>query len=566
MPASIGTSASEDSPLVPVAQPPPVDPLKSPAGVLGSGLVDKFFIDLKWLSDQPLLPFLCQTIPAVRLHASLRKQGFEDHIEIIEHLKGPILRSLVSLDTWKVSSDGPELSFAHLIDWIEGWLQVSPEFAAARMFDLDDETLLLWWNTLIEIFPVDVPNSQLVVDLEDHYAKTPDNRYAWRPRETDGEAEAMLTLLMRAFYNHHNELASSVLGHACMELKSEIFESARHFREAQLADLGLVTQEVALPDFRYLSTAKCQKVLEPKPVAEAWKMPVDYDTPEWVRLQLEQGNPDETAQLVLSVLGEADAVRLLGSTDLRPETIVDDPEVLDATAQSIVGQCLLIWERTQSKAVTQAMLGSAQEELEFDSLCRLVAKHKPESLLALEQSIYHLCQKILAVDYQNRLTEHSLTESARAVRGLVNLGIGWEKEQNLVPLEVPLWQHLLDKGPSWFFRLGLSWVQEEIREIFRTIEGIVPGKWTAYYEMQKILALKTLLNQLSLKLDQSHLVVLDGLSHRIPRFAEGLLMAPAYVTKTQSHFRFFESAEDISVLRHFRSSLELALNSMEAPL
>ena len=97
-------------------------------------------LDIDWLIAQPLLPFLAQTAPAHLLYRSIMAHGMEDSVEVLEWIRGEQLQKILDFDIWENSYEFqvPDISANKFLSWLRVWLEIEPEFAAKRFFELEN--------------------------------------------------------------------------------------------------------------------------------------------------------------------------------------------------------------------------------------------------------------------------------------------------------------------------------------------------------------------------------------------------------------------------------------------
>lgn len=274
-------------------------------------------LSIEWLIAQPDLPILVQMIPAARLYRLIQQAGHEEALEVIEWIRGPQLVKMFDFDLWlpvrpSQSTDHPSsgdtaesdgkvavISADRFLDWSSTWHEISPEFAAERFVELEEEMMILLARALFEIVPVGLENG---ITITDDYFQSHDKRFHLRFLSMDPEAQERAGQFLSTLYAYRLEFAGRVLSYAAMLVESEVHEEAIRWRAGRLADDGFVERSEAL----------------------ATIMP----------RELEFWSGDTAERLKQAGRAEAGEPRLRAVQDLNPEVLDSVARCLEAAVQS----------------------------------------------------------------------------------------------------------------------------------------------------------------------------------------------------------------------------------------
>jgi len=207
-------------------------------------------LDIDWLISQPLLPYLVQALPTQLLQRSLQAHGLEDSLEVIETIRGEALVRLMDYELWAVPGAGDkflspdeDLSAERFIQWVKLWNEISPDFAAERLLELDEEVIIGSLTAACEIIPVGLNRMQ--EELSDDYWMTPDNKFGLKIKTTNEADFEIVHGLVHSLYRKDVRLAQKVLSYSAMLIRDESLEEARRWRQGRLEDQGYVPSDEA---------------------------------------------------------------------------------------------------------------------------------------------------------------------------------------------------------------------------------------------------------------------------------------------------------------------------------
>lgn len=202
--------------------------------------------ELNWLLAQPDLPYVLQLMPAQQVVAILDELGLEDAAEIVEWVRGEQLIRVFDLELWSPAQNAEgalEISTQRFVQWIKVWNEISPEFAAERLLELEEESIVILCRRLFDIVPVGLENGQ---QDDDRFFRSDDGKFYLRVRDTDPETEEVLMGFMRSLFGVDMAMAGRVFAYAAMLVEAESHEDAERWRQGRLADAGFVTGAEAL--------------------------------------------------------------------------------------------------------------------------------------------------------------------------------------------------------------------------------------------------------------------------------------------------------------------------------
>lgn len=398
-------------------------------------------IDVDWLIAQRELPYLVQSLPTHLLYRSIMNHGVEDSLEVIEWVRGEALVRVLDYDLWtnphskeQSSGFGDYPSAERFIQWIKWWNEISPEFAAQRIVELDEGLIVGCMTAACEIIPVGLNRNQ--EELADEYWITPDNRFGLKMNTSDDSDFEVFHQFVHSLYKQDVRLAQSVLAHAAMLVREESIEEARHWRDGRLEEQGFLSPDEA----RHLLKPKTNKQLvdmirvavatEPKrystvSAGETSEMtPVPSELHERIFECVQKIDSEELAQEIEQQLGTAELVRLVGTSAPHSEILLQDEDVMDLFVDKLAKrthQILLNLEAQKVRSLKQRL-------------------QQTESALLIDQTIAWLSENNLerAMDYKVRMARcintlaaamgvvnesSELSRIVAAVRGCLNVGL-----------------------------------------------------------------------------------------------------------------------------------------------
>ncbi|NBW83424.1 hypothetical protein EBR21_16875, partial [bacterium] len=363
-------------------------------------------LEINWLIAQRELPYLVQSLPTHLLYRSIMNHGVEDSLEVIEWVRGDALVRVLDYDLW-MTPHSKEQSFGfgdypsaeRFIQWIKWWNEISPEFAAQRIVELDEGLIVGCMTAACEIIPVGLNRNQ--EELSDEYWITPDNRFGLKMKTSDDSDFDVFHQFVHSLYKQDVRLAQSVLAHSAMLVREESIEEARRWRDGRLEEQGFLSPDEA----RDLLKPKSNKQLvdmirvavstEPKRYSTATSgesndlATVPSELHERIFEYVQKIDSDELAQEIEQQLGTSELVRLVGTSAPHPEILLQDEDVMDLFVDKLAKrthQILLNLEAQKVRALKQRLQQS-------------------DSSLLIDQTIAWLSENNLerAMDYKARI-------------------------------------------------------------------------------------------------------------------------------------------------------------------
>lgn len=403
-------------------------------------------IDIDWLIAQRELPYLVQVLPPHLLYRSLVNHGVEDSLEVVEWLRGNALVRLLDYDLWTKTHAFGELAAAdeqpsgeRFLQWIKWWNEISPEFAAERVMDLDEGLLIGCMTAACEIIPVGVNRNQ--EELNDDYWITPDNRFGLKMRTSEQSDFEVFHQFIHTLYKQNIRLAQSVLAHSAMLIREESVEEARRWRAGRMEDQGFVDADEA----RHMLIPKSAKQLadlirialkseaQTSPLVATAEMQddaagsaaaMDDDVRDQLIDFLNSRDADELAQEIENCLGTREIVRLVGTSAPQSDILLQDDDVVDAFVGRMgarVRQIMLNLEVQKSRELRQRVRDD-KSSLLLDRVIAWLSEESVEMVASYKARIARTTNAVASA----LGAAHEPAELARvllAVRGCLNLGL-----------------------------------------------------------------------------------------------------------------------------------------------
>ncbi|MEY3901696.1 MAG: hypothetical protein RL189_1002 [Pseudomonadota bacterium] len=403
-------------------------------------------IDVDWLIAQRELPYLVQILPPHLLYRSLLNHGVEDSLEVVEWLRGNALVRLLDYDLWTKTHSYGELVAAdeqpsgeRFLQWIKWWNEISPEFAAQRVMELDEGLLIGCMTSACEIIPVGLNRSQ--EELSDDYWITPDNRFGLKMKTFEQSDFEVFHQFIHALYKQNIRLAQSVLAHSAMLIREESVEEARRWRAGRMEDQGFVDADEA----RHMLIPKSSKQLadlirialrsesqnssltsatEMNEVATGASAAMDDDVREQLIDFLNSRDSDELAQEIENCLGTQEIVRLVGTSAPQSDILLQDEDVVDAFVERMgarVRQIVLNLEVQKARELRQRVRDD-KSSLLLDQVMAWLGEESVEKVATYKTRIARTTNAVASA----LGAAHEPSELARvllAVRGCLNIGL-----------------------------------------------------------------------------------------------------------------------------------------------
>jgi hypothetical protein len=568
------------------------------------------FLDIDWLTAQPLLPFLVQTAPPSLLYRSFIAHGIEECLEVIEHLRGSQLQKILDFDLWENPSfaQTPDLSKHKVMFWVKTWLQIHPLFAAERFLELEEETIILMISSIFEIIPDGV--SYVTDDVKENWWQTIDKKFYLRIRENignNGENFEVLKIFVDELYKKNPRFADSVFAYSAMLVRQEVLEDALRWRTARLADQGFVTHDDAMQILAPKTVEDLQKMLknfqkrekEKKAVQEKYpnknkfleSSSADPEVFENVFHFLNALDPDQGIRYMQLALGEHTVKQITGSQNISPEYFYDDDDFKYEITEKIIQKCTYILTHTEFQHIKK----EGDETLLIEQVLSKINEENMEKSFLLKQKIACLSNVLLA-SWKCPFDNNMLLEKALLVlRGLLNIGLeacladpkSFELSfKNFHASEVEKSVQCLDiLGLDFLFQLGLSCLVSVQKKLLNTLIEIdvthekyagqlntrrkisLSDTSTVYVSIKKLFNQQRFtdifvwLNSLEQKISAENFFVFESFLERIPLFPEILSQkTEGCQLKFFKNTKPFENLNEIRLAENFINNLYHNIN------
>ena len=450
-------------------------------------------LDIDWLTAQPLLPFIAQIAPAHLLYRSIMAHGMEDSIEVIEWVRGEQLQKILDFDLWENSFEFQEgdISASKFLSWLRIWMEIGPEFAAKRILELEEETIVLIISKLFEIIPDGV--SQVTEDMRENWWQSADNKFFLRIRDDSSDSFELLKPFVDALYQYNARIAASVFAHSAMLVRQESLEFGLRWKSARLADQGFVSKEEAL---KILAPKKLEfikqsiheaKLLEKKRKETLEKMSsyslsnenketIDPDLFENIVLFLSSLEPEEGVRYMQLALGSDELKEITGSQNIDPSYFYEDEDFIAESTEKIIQICnkvLLRSEFLNSKVIHSNSLLIEKAFYEF-------MKKDSENAIYLKDRVARL-SNIFVSGIMNSIDNDALGRAISIVRGVLNIGLesclvnptdyGLEFDKNTTDIDKSI-TCIQVLGPEYLFQLGWNIILSLQKELAKEITDI----------------------------------------------------------------------------------------------
>lgn len=531
-------------------------------------------IDINWLTAQPLLPFLVQSIPTPLLYRSLLAHGLDDSIEVIEWLRGPKLVQVLDYDLWKSESlvEHMDISTDKFLNWVRLWLDISPAFAAERFVELDEETIVTSLSKLLEIQPDEITS---LSDLEkDEYYKTPDGAFYIRLRggadTENSETFEIIHQLLDGLYKLNVNLAQSCLAHASLLVRSESLEDELRWRAGRLSDEGFVTREEAFDLLKPRPVkvlfdeikAATDREFNRKPALTSTRVNMNADPVSEALLEdivkIIKNLPEDMArEEILRALPTDELMQLTGSSQspesLQSSVLLDDEDVLNAVGEAIAKSCKQLINRfdfSQSKKISN--------RLEIEKALSTIADEDQSEAADFKARIARLANTIASWNSPLQFPDDDLqVRAATLTRGFLNIGLQ-------IFLAQPEYKNqgetvVRSIGIEMLFKLGYSLTCETVTFGAQMIETLAAQRghklqFARNMAMGRFAEVRLWLNQNSRITDPMLFHVLNALLNKIPMFPVVLVETNA-VLKASPELKVFETMSEIDFAQKFFEGL-----------
>ena len=445
-------------------------------------------LDLNWLIGQPLLPVLVQVIPSQSLYHAMVSHGIEDCLEVVEWIRGHQLHQILDFDLWGFdhANEVQMVQADKVKTWFRLWLEIGPEFAAARVFELEEDLVVTLFSSIFEIHPDEF--TKKAEWITDDYYTTPDRKFHIKLFDNDPEFWEVCYQMIMAMYAKDVRGASQTFAYAAMLVRQEHLASELRWRAGRLADQGFVDKETAISMLKPRTGSEVEK--EIKKIAasfyqrsaeeaarqekfaktqSAYALEVDPEVFDGIVHILKEMDVAEATKIIQYVLPQKDIQLLSGSHDPRPEDLVEEPDVIQETVERAVAQGRALLGASFSLHFRNEKNVKLLVEKAFQLLAESSLKEDETFLFSLKGRIARSANALsTALNSGEAFTSEIASRSLEIVRGCLNIGLelilsssgiyGIELELTEFD-EVNAAQILRVVGPEAVFHLGWSKVK-----------------------------------------------------------------------------------------------------------
>lgn len=460
-------------------------------------------IDIEWLAAQPLLPYIVQTIPPQVLYRSLMSYGLDNSIEVIEWIRGPLLEKILDFDLWETQSAdlSQDISVDKMLEWMKIWNEIDVGFAADRMLELDEETVVVINSGLFEIKPLGA--GDFADDLiPDEFFVTPDRRFGLRLKTENPDAFEITNSYISNLYAKNPRIAGAILGYSAMLVRQESLEEAQRWREGRLADQGFVSRSEALDSLKFKGSEKVLSNLLAsaelqKKAKEKRKFPVtfapdstdylhrDPDMVDSIVTILRSVEPEQAVLDMARALGDEQFELLAGDDSDYAPAVVENSDTLQEAAAAMIrlSQRLLAFSNTAS------LRDENRQKLVLEKALAAISKAKPEIGNELLTRLARVANTF-AAGTTRKMDNDGLSRAVFMVRGALNIGLELLLQKNVklelfeieinIALEIEdsaiqnAVESLLSAGPEALFQLGWNRLLEVSDKLNQKIKALAP--------------------------------------------------------------------------------------------
>jgi hypothetical protein len=549
-------------------------------------------IDVQWLVQQPDLPFLVQALPAQLLHRSLVSHGLDDSLEVIEWIRGRQLIRFMDYEIWErsVEADSEDVSSSVLVQWFRRWLEIGPQFAAERVSDFEEETLVLMFTKLLDIQVEG--HTRFDVEAHDDYWTTIDGRFHLRLKDDDPASYEVVKQVLDALYGLDIKWAGSILSHAAMLVRSESLDNALRWREGRMADAGFVPAEEARSVLRPRRMAAVQadiaKAVALETARRSYRERVSgqnraddenasFELDSELAAELSDGvrdllrtlDPEMAVRAIELSLGSQGVAQLTEGAHLAAEHFVDDEDVMEEAISSIV-------KRTQSLLLrldVASQRGYRDHRLLIERVFALISEDNPAECAGLKSRLSRVSNMVLSGS-ANAVDPDAQGRALTVVRGCLNLALEliFSKPQDfgLSHISPPVSdaasvsagaEVLKLVGPEFLFQVGWSALSELSVSAVAAFEEALPpqvvrakSKLLVLAQEQRYAEIRRWLFSVESQISAPVFHVISSLVNRIPLYPE-VLSVQGNALSASADRRAFESLADIEKAREFINSL-----------
>lgn len=183
---------------------------------------------------------------------SLRRQGFEESLEVLPLLSQDQVTRIADFDLWK----GDNLDRSRAIELLSYFALVSPKELYRRYAYLDEEYQIAILANVLEVVTIE-EYEKFTNELQDSYQAMPCNQVFYRVKDpSDKKMAEFVDKLVSASCEHNLRYAYALLAYTAHAVPNEAEADIARFRSARLEEEGFVTFEESQQVFSRIDQKK----------------------------------------------------------------------------------------------------------------------------------------------------------------------------------------------------------------------------------------------------------------------------------------------------------------------
>ncbi len=557
-------------------------------------------ISVDWLIQQRDLPFLVQALPAQLLHRSLMAHGMDDSLEIIEWIRGKQLVRFMDYEMWEYDSDSSveDVSGSCLVQWFRRWLEIGPQFAAERLSDFEEESLVLILTKLLDIQVEGL--SRFDVEAHDDYWTAIDGRFHLRVKDGNPESFEVIKQVIDALYGVDIKWAGSVLSHAAMLVRSESLENATKWREGRMADAGFVPADEARSILRPRKTetlrVEISKAVALESAKRAYRERVNtknsddefdandvLDEEALADLTADIGallgsmEPELAIHAIEDSVGSEGLLRITEGAQFAPEYFVEDEALMEEAIAGIVAKTKTLLLRLDAAGQREFR----SHRLLVEKVFAHISEENPAECVNLKARLARVSNMFLSGSSTSKDAD-SQERALAVVRGSLNLGLEFVlscprdfgfsavfSDENGSSENIVNGSRIVELvGPEFLFQLGWSLLSDVANSCAVAFEDALAtsaakdvldllrgkSKLSVLVQEQHFAGARSWLSEIESRISAPVFHVVATLVNRVPLYPE-VLSERAHVTTASATRRAFESMRDVDNAKEFVANL-----------
>lgn len=187
---------------------------------------------------------LVRAMPEEEFYFTVKEIGERDSLTLLELASPKQIAFCLDLEVWKKDRLKPQ----EMLKWLELLMDCGEEKTVEILRALDQELLVTFFQRYLQVFKPDAPIEEVELDRDDLF--TLDRHYYIRIRFR--QAEEVLERLLDILFRLDQPLYRDLLEGTLWELRGEVEELARRWRQGRLADKGFPEWEDAMEIYRFI--------------------------------------------------------------------------------------------------------------------------------------------------------------------------------------------------------------------------------------------------------------------------------------------------------------------------